>query len=145
MSGSTRVELTSEYFQLSTESPCMNFHFNPDDPGFETRWHQKWKEKGYAWLQRLKPILEQRFAMLAAQPDPERPLVRYEERFPLWNPYHAPEEPPPWRVRFVGMSGPGISHVTVAFSQMPTEAARERFKLELVKDVAMLDPKEGVI
>jgi hypothetical protein len=93
----------------------------------------------------VKPILEQRFAMLAAQPDPDWPLVKYEDRFPKWNPYVKPEPPPPRRLGFLGMNGPGMTEVTIAFSRMPSEVARERFKQELIKNVALLDSQEGVI
>jgi hypothetical protein len=39
------------------------------------------------------------------------------------------------------MSGPGMTTITVAFSRLPSEPARERFKRELIKDVAMLDQR----
>ena len=139
MSGSSKVELTSEYFHLSSESPCMNFHHDPQDPGQEGRWHRDWKENGDAWLQRVKPVLEQRFAWLAAQPDPDWSIVKYDPRFPLWTEYRKPDEPPPWRVGFLGMSGPGMTQVTIAFSAMPSQPARERLKQELIKDVAMVE------
>ena len=139
MSGSSKVELTSAYFHLSSESPCMNFHYDPADPGQEGRWHQEWKQDGKAWLQRVRPILEQRFEMLAAAPDPDWPIVKYDPGFPLWNPYRAPEGPPPWRVGFIGMSGPGMTQVTIAFLSMPSEEARERLKQELIKDVAIVE------
>jgi hypothetical protein len=144
MSGSSRVEATSEDYHLSSESPCMNFHHRPEDPGQEMRWHREWKKEGKVWLRRVKPVLEQRFAMLVAQPDPDWPIVRYDEAFPLWNPYHPPESPPPWRLGFMGMNGPGITQVTIAFSRMPSEAACERLKQELIKDVAILDSHNGV-
>jgi hypothetical protein len=139
MSGSSQVDFRSDYYQVRSESACMNFALNPNDPGHEERWHRNWVEKGARWLDRVKPILEQRFAMLAASPDPEWPLVKIEERFPLWNDYRDPETPPPWRVDFVGLSGPGMTTITVAFSRLPSEEARKRFKQELIKDVAMLD------
>jgi hypothetical protein len=139
MSGSSKVQLTSEYFHLSSESPCMNFAYNPGDPGHEGRWHSDWKRNGDRWLERAKPILEQRFVMLAAAPDPDWPIVKYDERFPLWNPYRKPDRPPPWRVGFVGMAGPGMTQVTIAFSSMPAEEARERLQKALIKDVAMIE------
>jgi hypothetical protein len=128
MSGSSRVELTSEYFHLSSESPCMNFATEHNEPGYEMRWHREWKENGEAWLERVRPILEQRFVMLAAVPDPDWPIVK-------WN----PDGPQPVRVGFIGMGGPGMTQVTIAFSSMPSEAARERLKQELIKDVAMVE------
>ena len=139
MSGSSQVEHRSESYRVRTESACMNFALNADDPGHEERWHRNWAEKGARWLERLNPILEQRFAMLAASPDPEWPLLRIEDCYPLWNDYRAPEAPPPWRVEFVGMSGPGMTTITVAFSRLPPEPARDRLERELIKDVAMLD------
>jgi hypothetical protein len=139
MSGSSRVDFRSDYYQVCTESACMNFAFNPKVPDQEQRWHRTWMEKGARWLERVKPILEHRFATLAASPDPDWPLVKLEDRYPLWNDYRAPETPPPWRVEFAGMSGPGMTTITVAFSRLPSEPARERFKRELIKDVAMLD------
>jgi len=139
MSGSSKVELTSVYFHLSSESACMNFAHNPADPGFEGRWHREWKENGDAWLKRVTPILEQRFGMLAAAPDPDWAIVKYDPRVPLWTPYRKPDSPPPWRVGFVGMGGPGMTQVTIAFSTMPSEEAKERLKQELIKDVAMIE------
>jgi hypothetical protein len=139
MSGSSQVEHRSDYYRVRTESACMNFAVVREDPGQEERWHRNWTEKAATWLARLTPILEQRFAMLAAEPDPDWPLVKLEDCFPLWNSYRAPETPPPWRVAFVGMSGPGMTEVTVAFSRLPSEPARDRLKRELIKDVAMLD------
>ena len=143
MSGSSRIDFRSEYYRLSSESPCMNFSSaNPE--GYEQRWHQQWQEKAAVWLERMKPILEQRFAMLAVESDPDWPLQKYDERFPLWNSYKDPKEPPPWRVGFSTMSGPGgMTEVIVAFSRMPSEEARKRFKEELVKDFAMIDSMEG--
>jgi hypothetical protein len=141
MSGSSKVQLTSEYFHLSSESPCMSFAYNPDDPGHEGRWHRDWKKNGDAWLARVTPILEQRFAMLAAAPDPDWPILKYDGKYWLWNPYTTPAPPPPWRVGLVGMSGPGMTQVTIAFSSMPSEEARERLKQELIKDVAMLEER----
>jgi len=120
----------------------MNFAQDPDDPGFEQRWHREWMEEGARWLERVKPILHRRFERLAADPDPEWPLVPIEEGFPLWSPYRAPSAPPPWRVGFVGMSGPGMTTITVAFSRLPPEAARERFKRELIQDLALPDPEK---
>src|SRR5437868_3073927 len=111
MSGSSRVDFQSEYYHVSSESPCMNFHFDPEHPGQEGEWHRHWKENAAAWLERVKPILEQRFALLAAQPDPDWPLVKYEDRFPKWNPYGKPESPLPWRLGFLGMNGPGMTEV----------------------------------
>ena len=32
MSGASRVDRQSEYFHLSSESPCMNFHTDPEHP-----------------------------------------------------------------------------------------------------------------
>jgi hypothetical protein len=145
MSGSSRVEYRSTYYHLSSESPCMNFHYDPEHPDQEGSWHRQWKENGAAWLERVKPILEQRFAMLAAQPDPDWPILKYDDAFPRWNAYQAPPAPPPWRLEFMGMNGPGMTQVVVAFSRMPSEEARERFKQELIKDVAMLDSQEGAI
>lgn len=126
MSGSSKVEVTSTYFHLSSESACMNFEFNPDDPDYEMRWHRGWKEKGDAWIERVKPILEQRFEWLAAQPDPDWPIVKYDPRHSLC-------------LGFVGMGGPGMTQVTVSFSAMPSDAARERLRQELVKDVAIVE------
>ena len=143
MSGSSRVDVRSHYFHLSSESPCMNFAMDPEHPDQEQRWHRSWMERGKAWLEQVKPILEQRFALLTSQPDPEWPLVPYEERFPLWNPYAPPTPPPPWRVEFIGMSGPGMTAVQVAFSTFPSEAARERFRQELIKDVALIEQMKG--
>lgn len=143
MSGSTRVCHTSEWYRVSSESPCMNFVLNPEDPGFEQRWHREWRQKGEAWLEQVKPILEQRFAMLAANPDPEWPILKYDEAIPRWNPYQKPSPPPPWRLEFLGMNGPGMTMVAIAFSAMPSDEAKERLKQELIKDVAMLDPNPG--
>jgi hypothetical protein len=42
------------------------------------------------------------------------------------------------------MSGTGLTRVTVAFSRMPTEEERARLKQELIKDIAMLDFRNGV-
>ncbi|HZE98036.1 MAG TPA: hypothetical protein VE981_13485 [Planctomycetota bacterium] len=145
MSGWSRVEFQSEYFELRSDSACMNFVLNPADPGYEQRWHQSWKEKGERWLAQVRPILEQRFAMLAAQPDPEWPLVKYDPKLPLWRSYLVPERPPPWRVSFLGLSGPGSTEIDVAFSALPSESARERFKQELVKDLALLDEMKGAL
>ena len=36
--------------------------------------------------------------------DPEWPILRYDERAPMWNSYHAPETPPPWKIGFTGIS-----------------------------------------
>ena len=138
MSGSSRVERTSEFFHISSESPCMNFATEHNEPGYEMRWHREWTENGDAWLKQVAPILEQRFSWLSAQPDPDWPIVKYDARFPLWNEYRKPDAPPPWRVGFIGMTGPGMTQITVAFSSMPSEAARERLKQELIKDVAMI-------
>lgn len=135
MSGSSKVEATSRYFHLSSESPCMNFATRPEDPGQEGRWHREWKEHGAAWLERAKPILEERFASLAAQ----WPIVAYDGRLPLWTEHRTPEAPPPWRVGFVGMSGPGMTQVTVAFSALPDEPARERFRQELIDDFTRME------
>lgn len=65
------------------------------------------------------------------------------ERYPLWRPDGKPESPPPWRVPFVGMSGPGMTEIQVAFSRLPSEAAREGLRAELIKDVALVDQIEG--
>jgi hypothetical protein len=139
MSGSSRVETMSEFFHLLSESACMNFEVNPDDPGYERRWHEEWRAEASVWLERMKPILEHRFAALAAQPDPEWPLAKHDERFPLWSPYGDPKEPPPWRVEFYGPGGPGATRLTVAFERLPSAAAWERFQRELTKDLAMFD------
>jgi hypothetical protein len=136
MSGSSRVDARSDYFHLSSESPCMNFAMHPDYPDQEQNYHQSWRERGNTWLERAKPILAQRFASLAAQPDPGLPFVKYDETYPLWNSYRAPETPPPWRVGFIGMSGPGSTEVVVAFSSLPSEGARERFRQLLIQDLA---------
>ena len=79
--------------------------------------------------------------MLALQPDPELPILKYDARLPLWTPYIGKDVRPPWRVGFIGMSGPGMTEVTVAFSRMPSEEARERLRQELIKDVAMVEEK----
>jgi hypothetical protein len=139
MSGSSKVELTSTYFHVSSESPCMNFATEHNDPGFEQRWHRDWKANGDAWLVRVTPILEQRFEWLAAQLDPDWPIMKYDPGLPLWTNYRKPDTPPPWRIGFVGMGGPGMTQVTIAFSSMPCEEARERLKQELIKDVAMIE------
>ncbi|MBI3856992.1 MAG: hypothetical protein HY293_14995 [Planctomycetes bacterium] len=133
MSGSSRVEQTSVYFHLSSETPCLNFATNPDDPGHEQRFHREWTEKATEWLVRARLLLDQRFSLLAAAPDPEWPIVAYEERYPLWRSYRPPETPPPWRLNFLGMNGPGLTQVTIAFSRLPSEEAKERLKQELVK------------
>jgi hypothetical protein len=143
MSGSSRVDFRSEYYHLTADSPIMNFS-SRNPPGYETRWHREWQEKAALWLERVKPILEQRFVMLAAEPDPEWSLQKYDERFPLWNSYGDPKEPLPWRVGFSGMRGPhGTAEVLIAFSRMPSEEARKRLKQELIKDLAMLDEDKG--
>jgi hypothetical protein len=143
MSGSSRIDFRGEYYHLSSESPCMNFS-SQNPPGTEQRWHQQWKEQAAAWLERVKPILEQRFSMLADAPDPDWPLQKYDEGFPRWNSYKDPKEPLPWRVGFSSMRGPsGVTEVLVAFSRMPSEEARKRFKQELEKDFAMIEPMEG--
>jgi hypothetical protein len=77
--------------------------------------------------------------MLAANPDPEWPILKYDGKIPRWNPYEKPPPPPPWRLEFCGMSGPGSTRVTIGFSRMPSDEAKERLKQELIKDVAMLD------
>ncbi len=142
MSGYSRVDVQGEYYHLLSESPCMNFS-SENPPGSEVRWHQEWKEKAAAWMDRIKPILERRFAMLTAAPDPDWPLQKYDARLPLWNSYRDPEVPPPWRAGFTCKGGPeGMSEVIVAFSRMPSEEARTRFKRELMKDFAMLDFQE---
>jgi hypothetical protein len=139
MSGSSKVQFTSTYYHVSSESPCMNFHHDPDHPNHEMEWHRSWKEHGDRWLEQVKPILEQRFQMLTASPDPEWPIVKYDERYWMWNTYQKPPPPLPWRIGFMGMAGPGMTQVTIAFSSMPTEEARERLKQELIKDVAMVE------
>jgi hypothetical protein len=121
----------------------MNFHTDPDHPGQEQEWHRRWKERGEGWLERLKPILEQQFTLLAAQPEADWPIVKYDARYPLWRSFLKPEQPPPWRLSFVGMSGPGMTEILIAFSALPPSEARERLKQELIKDVAMLDATEG--
>jgi hypothetical protein len=73
------------------------------------------------------------------------PIVKYEDRFPKWNAYGNPHPPPRWRLGFLGMNGPGMTEVTVAFSRLPSEEARKRFKQKLIKDVAMLDFQKGAI
>jgi hypothetical protein len=143
VSGSSRVDLACEYFHLRSETPCLNFAPHPDDPGFETRFHRDWKESASAWLDPVKPILEQRFSMLAASPDPEWPLLTYDEERPLWHEGAVPETPPPWRVSFHGMNGPGLTEVTVLFAALPTSEARERFRQELIKDVALPGSLDG--
>jgi hypothetical protein len=35
MSGSSRMDFQSEYYHLSSDSPCMNFHDDPEHPGQE--------------------------------------------------------------------------------------------------------------
>ena len=143
MSGSSKVDFSSEYYHVSSESPCMNFHYDPDHPGQEMEWHRSWMERGAAWLEAVKPILEQRFRMLAADPDPDWPIVRYDEAVPVWHEWLKPA--PPFRLGFSGMNGPGMTQVLITFSRLPSEAARERLKQELIKDVAMLDAQEGMI
>ncbi len=138
MSGSSRVDFQSEYYHLSAESACMNFS-SGNPPGYEQRWHQNWKAKAETWLAQATPILEQRFTMLAAVPDPDWPVGKYGKQLPVWRSYENLKPEQPCRVEFVGMNGPGMTTITVAFSRLPSEEARERFKQELIKDLAMLD------
>jgi hypothetical protein len=141
MSGCSSVDLRSENYFVRAESPIMNFS-SQNPPGTEMRWHQNWKQEAAAWLQRAKPILDHRLAMLIAEPDPDWALVRYEDHYPLWMPGTEPKQSLPWRVGFTSMKGPrGMTEVVVAFSKMPTEEARRRFKGELDKDFAMLKPE----
>jgi hypothetical protein len=141
MSGSSRVDFTSESYRVVIDSPVMNFSVRANPPGTEQKWHREWQANATIWLERLKPILEQRFSLRPDSSDPDWPLVPYDERFPLWSSSGDPKAPPPWRYSFGSMKGPrGTTEVIVAVSRPLTAEARDRFKRELEKDFAMIEP-----
>ncbi len=136
MSGSTQLDIKSEYYILYIKTPCMNF----PDPKRETEYHSEKKRLFQKQLKVIKPILDRFFDELKNDPESAVKLTKYSSNFPEIDEetlnWASKEKKCPCRQNIFlvpGASIAGALNIDIAFSEFPESKAIKTLKHSLEK------------